>query len=401
MEYLLQTGKKIVRKDGIKMSKRNTGKKIGNFFLHLAHSFRRISNHIKASVKLFYRSRLTVFLFIFYPIILLLLFGSIFAKQDLLLFDLGVQDNDTTSVSQDLVEKLDSIDVLSTILIPIDEDPKAVMQQDDLYACLVIPVNWSSDAINPLYESSNVTLIINSYSPSAFRVSHLVSNALREFNIEQNGTQPIVNIETENFISENLNYIDFFLPGIIGVIIMNTSLLGTINRQTHFKQAKLLRKFATTPLTRWEYVSSEIIWQFIIAFIATTLTVFTAWIVFSFSWSSFHALILPIVFVGSILFSGLGLLLSQIIRNPSNSLMIGFLITIPMLFLSGVFFDVSGIRALAILSKFSPLTFLVDALRSSMITRNFGNAWMNIGIACAIGLASIIIGVFLTKWEKD
>ncbi|MCK5158143.1 MAG: ABC transporter permease [Candidatus Heimdallarchaeota archaeon] len=383
------------------MSKRNIGKKIGNFFLHLAHSFRRINNHIKASVKLFYRSRLTVFLFIFYPIILLLLFGSIFPKQDLLLFDLGVQDNDTTSVSQDLVEKLDSIDVLSTILIPINEDPKAVMQQDDLYACLVIPVNWSSDAINPLYESSNVTLIINSYSPSAFRVSHLVSNALREFNIEQNGTQPIVNIETENFISENLNYIDFFLPGIIGVIIMNTSLLGTINRQTHFKQAKLLRKFATTPLTRWEYVISEIIWQFIIAFIATTLTVFTAWIVFSFSWSSFHALILPIVFVGSILFSGLGLLLSQIIRNPSNSLMIGFLITIPMLFLSGVFFDVSGIRALAILSKFSPLTFLVDALRSSMITRNFGNAWMNIGIACAIGLASIIIGVFLTKWEKD
>jgi len=383
------------------MSTRNIRKKIGNFFLHLAHSFRRIGNHIRASVKLFYRSRLTVFLFLFYPIILLLLFGSIFAKQDLLLFELGVQDNDVTSVSQDLVKKLDSIDVLITIPISNNTDPKEIMHQEDLYACLVIPVNWYSDAINPLYISSNVTLIINTHSPSALRVSHLVSNALREFNIEQNGTQPIINIETENFISENLNYIDFFLPGIIGVIIMNTSLVGTINRQTHFKQAKLLRKFATTPLTRWEYVSSEIIWQFIIAFLATTLTVFTAWIVFSFSWSSFSALILPIVFVGSILFSGLGLLLSQIIRNPSNSLIIGFLITIPMLFLSGVFFDVSGIRALAIISKFSPLTFIVDALRSSMITNNIGNAWMNIGIAFAIGITSIIVGVFLTKWEKD
>ena len=279
MEYLLQTGKKIVSKEGKIMSKRNIGKKIGNFFLHLAHSFRRIGNHIRASVKLFYRSRLTVFLFLFYPIILLLLFGSIFAKQDLLLFELGVQDNDITSVSQDLVEKLDSLDVLSTISVPTNEDPKVIMQQEDMYACLVIPVNWSSDAINPLYSSSNVTLIINSISQSALRVSHLVSNALREFNIEQNGTQPIINIETENFISENLNYIDFFLPGIIGVIVMNTSLLGTINRQTHFKQAKLFRKFATTPLTRWEYVSSEIIWQFIIAFIATILTVFTAWIV--------------------------------------------------------------------------------------------------------------------------
>jgi ABC-2 type transport system permease protein len=383
------------------MDTRNIRKKIGNFFLHLAHSFRRIGNHLGMSVKLFYRSRLTVFLFLFYPIILLLLFGSIFAKQDLLLFDLGVQDNDATNVSQDLFEKLDSIDVLNVILLPTSEDPKVIMQQEDLYACLVIPVNWSSDAINPLHSSSNATLILNSYSPSAFRVSHLVSNAMREFNIEQNGTLPIINVETESFISENLNYIDFFLPGIIGVIIMNTSLLGTISRQTHYKQARLLRKFATTPITRWEYVSAEITWQFLIAFVATTLTVFTAWIVFSFSWSSFSALILPIVFVGSILFTGLGLLLSQIIRNPNNSLIIGFLITIPMLFLSGVFFDVSGISALAVISKFSPLTFLVEALRSSMIINNIGNAWMNIGIALAIGLASIIVGVFLTKWEKD
>ncbi|NHJ32335.1 MAG: ABC transporter permease [Asgard group archaeon] len=375
--------------------------KIGNFFRHLANSFRRIGNHIQASVKIFYRSRLTVFLFLFYPIILLLLFGSIFAKQDLLSFEVGVQDNDATEVSQDLIEKLDSIDVLSTVPLLNNSDPKTVMQEEDLYACLVIPEDWSSDALNPLYSSSNITLILDPYSPNAFRVSHLVSNALREFNIEQNGTLPIVNIETENFISENLNFIDFFLPGIIGVIIMNTSLLGTLNRQTHFKQAGLLRKFTTTPLTRWEYVSSEIIWQFLIAIVATILTVFTAWIVFSFSWSSFNALILLIVFVGAILFSGLGLLISQIIRNPNNSLLIGFLVTIPMLFLSGVFFDVSGIRALAILSKFSPLTFLVDALRSSMITSSFGNAWMNIGIAFAIGIVSIVIGVFLTKWEKD
>ncbi len=386
--------------EGKKLSKRQIKKKIRNFFVHLAHSFRRIGNQMGVSIKLFYRSRLTVFLFLFYPIILLLLFGSIFAKQDLLVFELGIQDNDATNVSQDLVEKLDSIEVLSILLVPTNENPKEVMKQEDMYACLVIPVNWSSDAINPLYSSSNVTLILDSYSQSASRVAHLVSNAIREFNIEQNGTQPLINIETENFISDNLNYIDFFLPGIIGVIIMNTSLLGTISRQTHFKKAILLRKFATTPLTRWEYVTAEIIWQFLIAFIATTLTVFTAWIVFSFSWSSFSALIIPIVFVGSILFTGLGLLLSQIIRNPNNSLIVGFLFTIPMLFLSGVFFDVSGILALRVFSVFSPLTFLVNALRSSMITEHFSNAGLNIGIALAIGIVSIIIGIFLTKWEK-
>ena len=85
------------------MTERKIRKSIRNFFFHSSNSIRRISNHIRVSVRLFYRSRLTVFLFLFYPIILLLLFGSIFAKQDLLSFDIGIQDNDATPVSQELV----------------------------------------------------------------------------------------------------------------------------------------------------------------------------------------------------------------------------------------------------------------------------------------------------------
>jgi len=108
-----------------------------------------------------------------------------------------------------------------------------------------------------------------------------------------------------------------------------------------------------------------------------------------------------VVFVGVVLFSGIGLLVSQLVKNPTNTYSIGFLITIPLMFLSGVFFDISGIRALFVISKFSPLTFIVDAARASMITNNIGFAWINIGIAFLIGLVAIIVGALITKWEKD
>ncbi len=377
------------------------GRKILNFFIHLSHSFRRIGNHINASFRLFYRSRITVFLLLFYPIILLLLFGSIFAKHDIYSFNLEVQDNDNTTISEELIQNLTAIDILEINRLSSDVNPKEYLQENGLYACLVIPENWTLNSYNPSFSSSNVTLIIDPYSSSGQSVAHIVMKTIKNFNIQQNGSIPRVNVETENFYSDTISYIDFFLPGIIGITIMNAGILVTISRQVHFKQSGLFRKFATTPLTRWEYVSAEITWQFLLAFIATTLTVFTAWLVFGFSWGSFSVLIIPIILVGVVLFSGLGLLISQIIRNPKNSLVIGTLITIPMLFLSGVFFDVSGVKALRIISKFSPLTFIVEALRSSMITRDIGNAWMNIGIAFGIGIVAIVIGVFLTKWESD
>lgn len=373
---------------------------IKNLLIHLSHSYRRISNHISTSFRLFYRSRVTIFLLIFYPIILLLLFGALFAQYDTT-FNLEIQDNDITVVSEELIQNLTAIDILEVNRLSTGVDPKEYLQENGLYACLVIPENWTLNSYNPSFSSSNVTLIIDPYSSSAQAVSNIVIKTIKNFNIQQKGYSPRVNLETENFYSDSISYIDFFLPGIIGVTIMNTGLLGTIFRQVHFKQTGLFKKFTTTPLTRWEYVIGEITWQSFIAFVATTLSVFTAWLAFDFSWGSFDELIIPIIFIGVILFSGIGLLLSQIIRNPNNVLIIGTLLTIPMIFLSGVFFDVSGLKILSILSKFSPLTFIVEALRSSMITRDFRNAWSNIGISFGIGIMAILFGIFLTRWERE
>ena len=91
----------------------------------------------------------------------------------------------------------------------------------------------------------------------------------------------------------------------------------------------------------------------------------------------------------------------KLVRNHNNTLAVRTLVTLPMMFLSGIFFDISGMKALVIISKFSPLTYIVEALRSSMINRNFSYAWLNIGIAFAIGITAFVIGVFLTQWNQD
>ena len=377
---------------------RKTKIQLKYLFIYISHSFRRIVNHIKISILLFYRSKFTIFLFIIFPIIILLLFGSIFGESKNLSYHLEVQNKDNSVDADEFLQILESNNILDIHYLEESIDPKAYLFEKNLQACLIIPNDWYANTL--IYPKSNVTLIINPFSPSALRIASIVEKSLYNFNIIKNNTSPLVNIKLESF-SSGLNYIDFLLPGIIGIIIMNTGILGTISRQSYFKKTSLHKKFATTPLTRWEYTTAEILWQFLLAFISTILAIFVAWFVFDYSWISFNAMILPIVFIGVVLFAGLGLLISQLIRNVTNSLTIGSLVTIPMLFLSGIFFDMSKSTALIVISKFSPLTFIVNALRSSMITSNFNDAWINLSIAFTIGIISIIIGIFLTRWERD
>ncbi|NHJ04350.1 MAG: ABC transporter permease [Candidatus Heimdallarchaeota archaeon] len=375
--------------------------KLKKYFSHLSHSFRRIGNQIIVSLKLFYRSRITVFLFIVYPIILLLLFGSIFASQDSYSFHLEIKDNDNTSLSQNLVQKLEDVEVLDINYLTADIDPRVYLQENDLHSCLVIPQNWTRDIYATEITISNVTLIIDPTSSSARRVTQIVVKTVKDFSMSLNTSSPLININEISFHSETLSYIDYFIPGIIGVSIMNIGILGTINRQVHFRLSGLFRKLATTPITRWEYFISEIIWQFILAFISSVVIMFTAWIAFGFSWVSFVHLVLVIILVGVIVFSGIGMLISQLTINPNNTFAIGTLITLPLLFLSGVFFDISGIRTLVIISKFSPLTYIVEALRACMITANYEYAWINIAISIAIGSVTFVVGVFLTRWNRE
>lgn len=372
-----------------------------NFFIHLRNSFRRIINHIGVSLRLIYRSPGSIFLLIIYPMILLLLFGSIFATEDAFTFHLEVQDNDRTSFSEGLIQELDNQGILDIHRLDMTINPKEYLQENNLYSCLVIPQNWTTNSYNPTISTSNVTLILDPNSNKAERVAHIVLKTVKDYSLNISTEESLIGIIEVNFYSDSISYIDFFIPGIIGVIIMNTGILGVISRQVHFKESGLFRKLATTPITRWEYATAEIVWQYLIAFFTTVLAFLLAWIVFSFSWASFDELIPVILFVGVLVFSGIGLIISQLVRNPNNALAIGTIVTIPMIFLSGIFFDISGIQTLVIISKFSPLTYIVEALRSSMINRNFSYAWLNIGIAFAIGLTAFIVGVFLTQWTQD
>jgi ABC-2 type transport system permease protein len=111
--------------------------------------------------------------------------------------------------------------------------------------------------------------------------------------------------------------------------------------------------------------------------------------------------ILLAIAVGALCFLSIGFAISGIARNTETAASYGNLITFPMLFLSGVFFDVDAMPGwLRPIVNVLPLKYLVDALREPM-TRGNGLAeiWLDLVILLGIFAVAMVIAVRFFRWD--
>src|SRR6202035_644416 len=156
-------------------------------------------------------------------------------------------------------------------------------------------------------------------------------------------------------------YIDFLIPGLIGMNVMNAAMWGVGFALVDMRQRKLLKRFVATPMRRSDFllalISSRLVLMVIEVVRLLTLGVLGSLIT-----------ILLLTTIGAISFGGLGLLTasrSQKIESVSGLMN---LVMMPMWIFSGVFF--SSERFPAVIQPFIkvlPLTALNDALRATIL----------------------------------
>ena len=195
-------------------------------------------------------------------------------------------------------------------------------------------------------------------------------------------------------------YIDFLLPGLLGLNLMGTGMWGVGFAVVQMRVRRLLKRYLASPMRR-----SHFLLAFGFARLATvTLEVVT---LVGFGMLAFHVpfrgsllALVAVVLVGAFGFAGVGLLVAsraQTVEGVSG-LMNAFML--PMWLLSGVFFSNAGFpSAMQPFIKALPLTALVDALRAVMID---GASLMSQGgelaIVAAWGLMSYVVALRIFRW---
>jgi ABC-2 type transport system permease protein len=160
-------------------------------------------------------------------------------------------------------------------------------------------------------------------------------------------------------------YIDWVLPGLIGMNLMSTGLWGMGFGIVQARQKKQLKRMSSTPMRKRDFVMAQILARLVFIGLEVPPVVLFAWLAFGTTvQGSFLALTL-IVILGAMAFAGLGLLASARTRTIEGLSGALNLVMFPMFVLSGVFFPASRYPdAIQPFIQALPLTALNDALRA-------------------------------------
>jgi len=163
-------------------------------------------------------------------------------------------------------------------------------------------------------------------------------------------------------------YIDFLVPGIIGMGIMGNSIWGLAFSIVDARRRKLMKRLVATPMPRHYYLMSFLLWRLILLVVEVAIPLVFGVLVFGVPLRGSLVQLTAICLFGSLALSALGLLIASRARTIEGVSGLTNLVMLPMWILSGVFFSSQRFPDLIQpLIKALPLTALIDALRANML----------------------------------
>ncbi|HVW07280.1 MAG TPA: ABC transporter permease [Bryobacteraceae bacterium] len=196
-------------------------------------------------------------------------------------------------------------------------------------------------------------------------------------------------------------YIDFLLPGLLGMNLMGSSIWGLAFGVVDARKKKLLKRLIATPMPRHEYLLSFLFSRLVMLVIEVGTLVGFGTLVFHVPVRGSVFALAGLCVITSLSFSSLGLLISARPRTIEAVSGITNLVMMPMWILSGVFFSSSRFPdAVMPLIKALPLTATIDALRASMLQGTaFTELWPQIAVLAAWGSLSFVVALKVFRWR--
>jgi ABC-2 type transport system permease protein len=345
---------------------------------------------IVAFLKMTVRNRTALFWNLIFPVIFILVFGTVF-NNDQFSSDVGLAGA-PSEYHTEVAHALESSDVFD---VTTSEDPQQELDElkdgnrDVVLVFGEEPTGGGFPTVQLYYDEAagpNAQISINAISQVLTSVAQ--------------GPSPVT-IEAQPVETLDISYMDFLLPGILAMSIMNSGVIGLSTSFVTYRERGILRRIKITPFPLPSFVSARVISQLIIAVPQALILYLISHFLFDVDIQGSILLVIISIFIGSLAFLAIGFAVSSIAPNVETAASYSNLITFPMLFLSGVFFDVDSAPSwLAPITKVLPLRYLVDALREVM-TRGKGldAIWMDWVILLVTMLISVLIAVRFFRWD--
>lgn len=201
------------------------------------------------------------------------------------------------------------------------------------------------------------------------------------------GRRDVRRVAEVKVAEKGARYIDFLLPGLLGMNLMGTGMWGVGYGVVNLRVKKLLKRLLASPMRRSHFLLSFGLARLVTVTFEATLLVAFGNLVFGVPMRGSVAALAAVVTLGAAAFAGLGLLVAARPRTLEGVSGLMNLVMMPMWVLSGSFFSSANFPAATQpFIKALPLTALNDALRAVMLDGS--------GLA-AVALPLAVLGIWM------
>lgn len=195
-------------------------------------------------------------------------------------------------------------------------------------------------------------------------------------------------------------YIDFLIPGLLGMNLMNSGMWGIGFALVEMRQRKLLKRFVATPMRRTDFLMALTSSRLVLMLIEVALLLGFGIIAFHMRVEGSLLAILLLSAMGAISFGGIGLLTASRAQKIESVSGLINLVMMPMWIFSGVFFSYERFpRIIQPLIKALPLTALNDALRAIILQgASLASQWSQLLVLVLWGGISFVLALKWFRW---
>jgi len=322
-------------------------------------------------------------------VVSILVFGWLF-NPDTRPFDLAIVDEDGTTASAALVAAFEAVDNVE-VRTGERESEYSALEEGDLAAVVVIPEGFGAEL------SGGGTTVLATYDDSdLIRIGYAtntVEAVIAAYNAEVVRSSSGVTLEEESISTENVRYIDYLTPGMVGMTIMYVN-IGVGFLLVTWREQGILRRLGVTPLRPGGLIATQALSFAVVSLTQVGIILVLGHFVFDVSINGSLVWLGFTVLLGLAAMLSIGYLIGSFLNSATSVNATINAVAFPMLFLGKSYFPLETPAALTPLVDAIPLTHLNDALRE--VVNGSGDlgdlwvAWVVLAVWAVIGFSAAV-----------
>lgn len=363
-------------------------------------NFNQFKKMFAAQLKLTLREKQAWFWGIFFPVILMVIFMVIFSgsSDDEFQSEIAIVAENSNPTSEMLLTQINQLPILDVKSgEPVSrETAEQWVKDQEVDAAIVLPESA---------KDTSFVLVVNKEDEKGVTtqaLSAILDKIVQQANLSAVGAAPTFDIQFESVTSgsNELNYTDFLLTGMIALSIAQGGLFGMVDL-VEMRRKGLIKRLRMTPANMGIFGLSDMVMRLLFSIIQILLLSLIGVFIFGANLYINFSSLLIVFLIGALSFNAVGYLISSFSQTQNAYMGVANIVSFLMMFLSGVFFPVETMPDwLQPISNLLPLTYFAEGLRNSMVyeTGLFSSTlWFGIGVLIIWGALSFMLGALLYK----